>query len=216
MKAEYPKLAYKQHTFLSSLVSGLSMIIITLIICGTVIIIYGMNMAGEKSEEIISLAQSTIQGLPAIRESLPPVAADIFNNSREPEYRDKIEITAEPALLPQNNGRLGASVTILNKGSKVVSLMSLRIAIINSKNEVLAELNEWVVTPVAGKNDWPGPLMPNSKRYFSSSGRNAINVPNLSDLKAEVEITEIRIWNEEEIAPHPPVNVTDVNKPAAT
>lgn len=210
MRAEYPKVTYRQHTFFSSLVSGLCMIVITLIICGTVIIIYGMNIAGEKSEEIISLAQSTIHGLPAIRESLPPFAADILDNSRVPQYSDQIEISAKPVLSPKNAGILGASVTIVNKGSKVVSLMSLRIVIFDGNNDILTELNEWVVTPVAGKNNWPGPLMPNSKRNFSMQGTKAFTIPNISEIKTEVEITEIRIWNEED-TPKP----TDANAPAA-
>jgi hypothetical protein len=208
MKAEYPKLTYKQHTFLSSFISGLSMIVVTLIICGTVIVIYGMNLAGDKSQEVISLAQSAIHGLPAIRESLPPVVSDVLNNSRDPAYRDKIEIIAVPSVR-QGNSNLGASITIINKGSKVVSLMSLRIVILNSKNDILTEMNEWVVTPIAGKNNWPGPLMPGSKRYLSAYGKNAFNISNLSDLKTEVEITEIRIWNKEN-----PVQMKDVNEPA--
>ncbi len=207
MKPEYPKLTYRQHTFMSSFVSGLSMIIITLLICGTVIVIYGMNLAGSKSQEIISLAQSAIQGLPAVRQSLPPVISDVFNSSRDPAYRDNIAFTTSPSV-QQSSGKLGVSITVLNKGSKVVSLMSLRIVILNGKNEILTELNEWVVTPVAGKNNWPGPLLPGSKRYFSAYGKNAYNVPNLSDLKIEVEITEIRIWNEGSPAP-----AKDVNEP---
>lgn len=210
MRADYPKTAYRQHTFLSSLISGLSMIIITLIICGTVIAVYGMNLMGEKSEEILSLAQSTIQGVPAIMESLPPVASDIINSKREPEYRDQIEIIAEPVSLSQNAGRLSASITILNKGSKVVSLMSLRIVILDSNKNILSESNEWVVTPVTCENDWPGPLMPDSKRYLSTSGKNAYNIPNINDLKVEVEITEIRVWEEEKT-----VQVTDTNTPAS-
>ena len=211
MRADYPKLAYKQHTFLSSLVSGFCMILITLLICGTVIAVYGMNIAGEKSEEIISLTQSTIQGLPAIYESLPPVASDIFNSRREPQYRDQIEIIAEPVQIPQSAGKLGTSLTITNKGSKVVSLMSLRIVILDSSKNVLAESNEWVVTPVASKNEWPGPLMPDSKRYFSTSAQNAYNIPNIQDLNVEVEITEIRIWEEDKTEQ----KIMDANTPAA-
>jgi hypothetical protein len=209
MKADYPQLSYRKHTFLTSLVSGLSAVIVTLIICATGIIIYGMSIASDKSEEIISLAQSTIHGLPAIQKSLPPVVEDVFNDRRDPAYRDKVEITAEPSLLPQDNGRLGASVILVNKGSKVVSLMSLRITILNSKNEVLSELNHWVVTPFTNKNDWPGPLMPDSKRYISLKGKRAFNYPNTNGLKTEVEVTELRIWDGQKA-----VQPADANAPA--
>ena len=208
MKADYSQLSYRKHTFLSSLVSGLSVIIVTLIICATGIVIYGMNIVSGKSEDIISLAQSTIHGLPAIQKSLPPVVEDILNDSREPDYRSMVDITAEPSLNQQDNGKLGASVILVNKGSKVVSLMSLRIVILNSKNEVLSELSDWAVTPFTGKNNWPGPLMPNSKRYISIQGNRAFNISNTSDLKTEVEITELRIWNGEKVT-----QPTDVNEP---
>lgn len=208
MRADYPKVTYKQHTFLSSLVSGLSMIIIITIACGTIIAVYGMNLAGQKSEEFMLFAQGTLQGLPEIVESLPPLASDIFNSQRDPEYRDKIEIVAEPVLLPQNRGRLGASITITNKGSMVVSLMSLRIVILDKNKNILAEMNKWVVTPFACKKEWPGPLMPDSKRYISALGENAYNIPNIDDLKVEVEVTEIRIWDENQ-----PVQIMDPNFP---
>jgi len=195
MKAEYPK-----HTFLSSFVSGLSCIIVTLIICITIIIIYGIHMTGKKSQEFVTLMQNTIQDLPAIQESLPPVVSDILNNKREVEYRDQIEINTKP-IVNQQDGRLGASVTILNKGPKVVSLMSLRIVVLNNNDDVLSEINEWVVTPVAGKDNWPGLLMPNSQRYLSSFGQSPSYTTNINDLKTRVEITEIRTWNEEASAP---------------
>jgi hypothetical protein len=195
MKAEYPK-----RTFLSSFVSGLSCIIVTLIICATIILIYGIHMTGKKTQEFVTLMQNTIHSLPAIQESLPPVVSDILNNKREIEYRDQIEISAKP-IVNQQNGRLGASVTILNKGPKVVSLMSLRIVVLNNKDEVLSEINQWVVTPVAGKNNWPGLLMPNSQRYLSSFGQSPSYTTNLNDLKTRVEITEIRTWDKEASAP---------------
>ena len=53
--------------------------------------------------------------------------------------------------------------------------------------------------------------MPDSKRYFSAQGNSAYNIPNLSDLKAEVEITELRTWNGQKI-PQP----GDVNEPTTT
>ncbi len=196
MRNDYPKVTYRQHTFLSSLVSGLSMIIVILIICVTIIAVYGMNLAGQKSEEIISLAQNAIQGVPAIMESLPPVASDIVNSERAPEYRDNIEITAEPVTMPQNAARLGVSMIIWNKGSMVVSLMSLRIVILDNSNNIISEMNRWVVTPIASDNDWPGPLLPDSKRYISFPDKKAYNIANVKDLKVEVEVTEIRLWND--------------------
>ena len=195
MMAEYPKVVYKKHSFFSTLITGLVMLIITLVISITVLLIYGMHFVGEKSEAIISIAQNAIHGLPAFQESLPPILADMLNDHREPSYREQLDITAQPTVPSNNRGSIGAAVKIVNNGPEVVSLLSLRIVILNSNSEILTESNEWVVTPFAIENDWPGPLMPGSERYFSSSRRSVFPAPSIENLSVEVEITDIRIWN---------------------
>ena len=194
MKADYQKVTHKNHTFLSSLIGGLCAIIITLIICVTVLAVYGMNLAGEKSEEFFSFVQSTIKEIPEVMESLPPITADLLNDRRDPNYRDQLDITVEPTLL-RKSGKLGASIQIVNKGSEVVSLLSLRVVILDQNNEIFGEFNEWLVTPFAVKDNWAGPLLPDSNRFLTASGRKASTVSNLSELKAEYEITELRVWN---------------------
>jgi hypothetical protein len=186
MMAEYPKVIYKKHTFFSTLITGLVLLIITLVISITVLLIYGMHFVGEKSEAIISIAQNAVQGLPAFQESLPPLLADILNDHREPDYRDKLEITVQPTVPPNNRGAIGAAVKVVNNGFEVVTLLSLRLVVLNSKGEILTESNEWVVTPFAIENDWPGPLMPGSVRYFASSRRSVYPVPSSDELRAEI------------------------------
>ena len=51
---DFPQIIYKRHTFLSALAMGVSAIIIAFIVSCTVVIIYGMNFAGNKSEEVVS------------------------------------------------------------------------------------------------------------------------------------------------------------------
>ena len=195
MMAEYPKVVYKKHTFFSTLITGLVLLIITLVISITVLLIFGMNFVGERSEAIISIAQNAVQGLPAFQESLPPLFADMLSDRREPGYRDKLDITAQPTVAPNRRADVGSAIKVVNNGSEVVTLLSLRIVVLNANDEILTESNEWVVTPFAADDDWPGPLMPGSERYFSSSQRGVFPVPSLEKLRAEVEITDIRIWN---------------------
>jgi hypothetical protein len=192
--SDYPKLIYKRHTFLSALAMGLSAVIIAFIVSCTVVIVYGMNFAGDKSEELVALAEQAIRGLPELQKSLPPALADMLNDRRQPDYSGQLDITANTTLLPNQNGRLRTKVEIVNNGDEVVSLLSLRIVVLNGQNEILTESNEWAATPIAADHDWRGPLMPGSRRYFATY-RGGANVFYADDLKTEVEITDIRVWN---------------------
>lgn len=210
MVSDYPKITYRKHTFLSALALGFSAVVIALIVSCTVIIIYGVHFAGEKSEKLVSLVEDAVRGLPTLQKSLPPVFADILDDRRQPDYSTQLEITAKTASSPDQNGRVRTSITVVNNGQEVVSLLSLRVAVLNSQGQILAESNEWAATPFAADHDWPGPLMPGSRRYFTSSGRGPL-ASSADDLKTEVEITDIRIWSGQKNAPP-----TDMPKPPET
>ncbi len=193
---DYPQIVYKKHTFLSALVMGLTALLITLIISCTVVVVYGMHFAGDKSEELVSLAKDAIRGLPALQESLPPVLADILDDRRQPDYSSQLEIRVnKTTLLPEGSGEVRTAVTVVNNGEEVVSVLSLRIVILNEHDEIVAEANKWVATPFAAEDDWPGPLMPGSRRHFAFSRSGAFPVSSLDDLRTEIEITDIRIWS---------------------
>lgn len=209
MVSDYPKITYRRHTFLSALVMGLAAIIITLIVSCTVLIIYGMNFAGEKSEKLVGLVQEAVQGMPVLQKSLPPFLADVLNDRRQPDYSALLEITAQTAL-PDQDGRLRTSISVVNKGAEVVSLLSLRIVVLDSQGQILAESNEWAATPFAAEDDWPGPLMPGSHRYFTCS-EHGNSAASAGDLKTQVEITDVRLWSGQKEAPS-----TDTAKPSET
>ena len=193
MVGDYPKITYRKHTFLSALVLGISGIAITLLVCCTVVIIYGMHFAGEKSEQLVALLEDAVGGIPTLQKSLPPVFADILNDHRQPDYSSQLEITAKTALVPEQSGMVRTSVSVVNKGPEVVSLLSLRIVVLNSAGEIVGESNEWAATPFAADDDWRGPLMPGARRYFSCSHHESRDV-STDQLKTEVEVTDLRIW----------------------
>ena len=212
---DFPQIIYKRHTFLSALAMGVSAIIIAFIVSCTVVIIYGMNFAGDKSEEVVSLVEEAIRGLPQLRESLPPALADILDDRRQPDYSSQLDITANTMLLPADKGTVKTTIEIVNNGKEVVSLLSLRVVVLTSQNEIITESNEWAATPIAAENDWRGPLMPGSRRYFVTS-RGGLPVFSADELKTEVEITDIRIWNSEkgtwfESKPSPEAALPDPN-----
>ena len=193
---DFPQIIYKRHTFLSALAMGLSAVIIAFIVSCTVVIIYGMNFAGDKSEEVVSLVEEAIRGLPQLRESLPPALADILDDRRQPDYSTQLDITASTTLRPEDKGTVKTTIEIVNRGGEVVSLLSLRVVVLTSLNEIITESNEWAATPIAADDNWRGPLLPGSRRYFVTSQK-GLPVFSADELKTEVEITDIRIWNSE-------------------
>ncbi len=194
MVGDYPKITYRKHTFLSALALGISAVAIALIISCTVVIIYGMHFAGEKSEQLVALVEDAVRGLPSLQKSLPPAFADILDDHRQPDYSSRLEITAKTAPVPEQSGKLRTSVTVVNNGREVVSLLALRIVVLNSAGEVVGESNEWAATPFAAEDDWRGPMLPGAHRYFSCS-HNEPRAVSTDPLKTEVEITDIRIWS---------------------
>ena len=194
---DFPQIIYKRHTFLSALAMGVSAVIIAFIVSCTVVIIYGMHFASNKSEELVTLAEEAIRGMPELQKALPPVLADMLNDRRQPDYSSQLTITPTTTLLPADNGTVKTRIEIVNNGKQVVSFLSLRLVVLTSNNEVITESDEIAATPIAAGNErWRGPLMPGSHRYLVVS-RGSLPVYSADELKPEIEITDIRIWNAE-------------------
>jgi hypothetical protein len=185
----------RKHTFLSSVALGFSAIVITLLVSCTTVLLYTVHLASDKSERVITLAQSALKGLPEMAQSLPPALADMLDDQRRPDYCKELTISAQATSQPDSRGRVRTTVEIVNNGPEVVSLLSLRILILDEQNQLLCESQEWAATPLAADDGWRGPIMPGSRRHFvcyRSCGR---SVDSLTDLSTEVEVTELRVWN---------------------
>jgi len=186
-------IVFRKRGFLSSTAMGLSAIVITIVLCCTGIIIYGVHLASEQSGRIITLAQSTVRGLPEFAEALPPVVADMLNDRRRPDYSKDLAITAQPTRRPDDATRV--TIEVVNNGSEVVSLLSLRLLVLDEYDQILCESNEWAATPFAAEGGWRGPIMPGSRRYFVCGRRVHGDISPVTELRTEVEITELRVWN---------------------
>jgi hypothetical protein len=198
---ENPTITYTKHTFLSSLVMGFTALVITIIISSTVLIIYGTQFAGDKSEKIISLVRDAMGGgLPNLRQALPPALADVLDDRRQLDYDAKLSIHASTTQMPDQDRTVRTKIEVVNKGSEVISLLCLRIVVFGPDGEILTESSEWAATPIAAELPWRGLLMPGSHRYFVSSHR-ALPVFLGDELKTEVEITDLRVWNPPEEGP---------------
>lgn len=190
-----PHIMYRKHTFLSSVAMGFSAIVITIVVSCTVVVLYTVHLASEKSDQVIALAQGAVGGLPELVDSLPPVLADMLDDHRQPDYGGKLAIEAKLTRRPGPHGGTRTAIEVVNNGDEVVSLLSLRVIVLDENDQLLCESQEWAATPVAADHPWRGPIMPGSRRYFVSSRRYMPDVSPVDELRTEVEITELRVWN---------------------
>ncbi len=166
----------------------------TLIVSCAAIILYFMYIADHKADDLFGLMKSVVQELPDLQKSLPPVLADVLDDRRRPDYQNQLELSTKLIRVPDSGGTIRAVVELTNNGNEVVSLLSLRIVVLD-RGEPISEWTEWAATPFAADRDWRGPLLPGSRRYFISgfvTGRRQVRV---KDLQIRAEITDIRLWN---------------------
>ena len=216
MSMDHSRITVRKHSFLASAASGLSAVVVTVVVCLTILVIYGVHLASEKSERVISLAEDAVRGLPEFRQALPPALSDMLDDRREPDYCEKLAIDARIVTRPDSHGQAQTIVEITNNGDEVVSLLSLRITLLDENDLLLAESQEWAATPVAADHDWRGPIMPGSKRRFRCSGGCLHDVGPLDEVKAEIEITELRVWNGPQQAPSLPGDSVKTEATAAS
>ena len=189
-------ITFRKHTFLSSVATGLSAVVITLLISCTVMALYAVHLASDKSERVLSLAENAVRGLPEFTKSLPPALADMLNDRRDPQYCSSLAVSARVVEQPARHGGVETAVEITNNGDAVVSLLSVRITVLDENQRLLCEGQEWAATPVAADENWRGPILPGSKRRFLCRTGHGGPLPPSDGLTAQVEITELRIWND--------------------
>lgn len=175
--------------FLTATVLGISGVLITAIFCGTGIVCYGMVVLNQKTGTLMGLGQAALKGLPELQKSLPPVLADAVDDTRTPDYAGKLEI--EGRLVPDNTeeGTYRVVMEVKNRGDKVVSMLPLHVALMDANGGPVMEWVEYAATPVAGGDDWRGPLMPGATRQIRTSHRSR-----KSDRTVACEISDVRLW----------------------
>ena len=161
------------------------------------IVLYGMNIADRKSDSLLGFVQQTVQSLPEITQSLPPILADVLNDTRSPDYIAQLDFSVEMISPAESGGRVRPVIEIHNRGSEVVSLLSLRVVVLDGKGRPLAERNEWGATPIAADGNWRGPLLPGATRYITVG---TMGLPSQAwaddDLRVDLEVTDVRVWKE--------------------
>jgi len=220
MSNEYGNAPSRHRSFLATLAWGVSMAAVVLIVSLAGIIVYGMNIADRKANTLVGLTEAGLRALPDLRRSLPPALADMLNDVRSPDYRDQLEVTARLAMVPcradrrdqGNRERIRPVIEIRNRGKEVVSLLSMRVTVLNEDDVPIAASNEWAATPMAIDEKWCGPLMPGATaRIVGSPLPGDHRSPD--KCRAEATITDVRLWDRNTAPPAPPPK--DSQGPAA-
>ena len=206
MESASPQVIHKKHSFLAALALGVSSILSILVLCLAGILIYGMNIADRKTDNLLDFAGEIVRQVPQLKASLPPILGDAISDERSVSYQSELEVGVKVARL--RRGEIQPVVEIKNRGDQVVSFLSMRIVLVDPDGLPVAEFNEWAATPIAdGDNSWRGPIFPGSKRLFRARShrlldqrQSVIDLDNPGGerpdgIRGEVEITELRVWN---------------------
>jgi hypothetical protein len=186
--------------FASSLVWGLTGIIVTTIVAASGIAIYALRMVDHRADGAVGLVSQILEALPDYAAALPPALADAIDDVRRPEYRSQLAITTK--LLPREarearetrgwrEGRTvaSASVEVRNNGDETVSLLSMRLVGLDEEGQAVEERCTWAATPIQVEDEWRGPLLPGETRRFVVRWWAAAPMA-----KVTHEVTDVRVW----------------------
>ncbi len=187
-----PEIIYRKHTFFSAVATGLTVFTVALVAGCTALVLYGMHLVAREPNRFLSFTQQAVHWIPMLKRTLPPSLIEAPLHRTQPDYCAHLQLAAETKPAAGSKTNVSTVVRIVNEGSQTVSQLLLRIVILNSRREVLAESTEWAATPVAARPEWRGPLQPGCQRYIVVPPTRIVSAPSLGDLRTEIEITDIR------------------------
>ncbi len=159
------------------------------------IALYGMRIIDRKADRLIGVADNAIDNLPDLVETLASVG-DKLAGPRAADYAEKLDIKVGFGPDEREKG-VRPVLTISNKGTREVTLLSLRVAALDKSGMPLREWTEIVATPFALDDEWRGPLQPGATRYVVVSCWHPIPAERAETLTPVAEISEIRVRSPE-------------------
>lgn len=167
------------------------------IACGSGVILYGMSMIDGHASTVLGFAADTVEGLPGLLRALPPVVDDILSQRRALDYASRIDVEARLV----EGGRAGTVrpvLTIKNTGDEAVSILAVRVAVLNEDGVPVAEWTEVVATPLAVEGSWRGPILPGSSRHVLLQDAWRGLSKDYESLTPVVEIADVFVWKPSE------------------
>ena len=183
--------------FLSALAYGFFGFLTATVVCSLAVGLYAINVADRKADSILDIGTDVLTSLPEIlpeiRKALPAAVADAFDDRRDPQYREHVDLDVR---LVSGDGRRSSSQLVIeaaNNGPELITLMALRIVLVDEEDVPVRALSTYAATPATIDHEWRGPLMPGSTRRCSMTVFGCDR-----NLTPKAEITDLRVWSPEE------------------
>ena len=176
---------------MTALFLGLFGVLAVGITSGAGVVLYGLRIANLNASSLLNLADSTIAGLPELIERLPPALADLFDDRRAPDYAENLDVKVT-FLADTHSDRIRPVLTVINNGSRVVTMLTIRVAALNEEDVPLQEWTELVATPIGLNDDLRGPIFPGSTRHIVLR-RGYLRTAVGSAFTGAIEISELRV-----------------------
>jgi hypothetical protein len=211
-----PAVVVKKSGFLNGLFYGFFGFLITTVLCVTGLGVYGLSIADSKAVQAISTAERLITGVPewvnGMLDALPPAIADALHDRRDPGYRQQVDVKVRPVRAGRSELINRVALDVTNNGPETISLMAVRVVLLDDDGAAADERVVYVATPLAIEDEWRGPLLPGSTRKLSVS----VYGVKPGDYEVSQEITELRIWQPEESAADDSAELTEGAHASAT
>jgi len=180
-----PAVIVKKGGFLASVAKGVFGSIMVIVICATVLVVYGLRTIDH---HVVSITQCIASAWPEWQKALPAVLADAVNDRRAPEYGESVSVSARVARAGPDDQPVLVSEAA-NKGTQTVSLLALHVVLEDEHSVPMRDFSIFAATPLVVERDWRGPLLPGKTRQVVER---LCGVK--GDVKANVEMTELRVW----------------------
>ena len=180
----------KRGGFLSALAYGLFGFLTVTVVCASGLAFYGLRIADHSAADIISTGGNLIESLPQWSQKLPPLLADALADRRTPAYRDQVDLDVQLTRADNRHQSGTLVINASNRGDQTISLMSVRVVLVDENGVPFRSESTYAVTPVTIDPDWRGPLLPDSTRHCALPVRRC--PPNLTPV---AEITDLRLWD---------------------
>lgn len=181
-----PAVIVRKGGALSALAYGFFGLLVTTVACAAGLGVYGMWIAQNKFDRLLSTSAGLLANLPDWQAALPPALADGLRDRRAPEYRRQLDVTVR--LVPRSRGPR-AVVAVSNQGPETVSLLALRVVVLDQDGVPAQERICYAATPVALDDGWRGPLLPGAARELALP----LGTPGGAGTVRH-EIVELRLW----------------------
>ncbi len=180
-----PAVIVKRGGFFSTVAQGVFGSLMVLLICGTVLGLYGMHLWDQRAGTIV---RELATALPEWRTVLPPVLVDALNDRSAIEYRQSLSINVRLATLEDEDEPV-VVVEIANKGDEKVSLLALRVVLENARQTPVRELTVMAATPLVLKGpEWRGPIQRGETRVIAEPVTGV-----RGEVRPVLEVVELRV-----------------------